>query len=344
MIANYPLNTWYVAAFGDELGADGVVARRLLGTHVVLYRRSNGTVVALEDRCVHRAYPLSRGHRDGDLLVCGYHGCVYDGEGRLLRVPSQEYAPSNAAVRAYPVREDGAFVWIWLGDARAADLRPVPNSPWNLDAGYADTRETFRVEANYLLLHEHYLDLTNVFLMYPEAAPPGIEALPQLDEVHVSELSVAYARTLPRATLAEWEAEATGLPAETSCDRVEEGAFVSPGLHAQRYVIIPVEGERAYRLVRLQGFTPETDTATHVFLQLARDYETRRGIVADYLRAMFHRMAARDVEVLEAVQSRLDDDLLPRRDVNVKADRAAVRARRIAQSMVEEEAGLPVFD
>ena len=29
----------------------------------------------------------------------------------------------------------------------------------------------------------------------------------------------------------------------------------------------------------------------------------------------------------------------PRRDINVKADRAAVRARRVAQSMVDEEAG-----
>jgi vanillate O-demethylase monooxygenase subunit len=35
----------------------------------------------------------------------------------------------------------------------------------------------------------------------------------------------------------------------------------------------------------------------------------------------------------------LGEEVEPRRDINVKAGRAAVRARRVAQAMVEEEAG-----
>jgi vanillate O-demethylase monooxygenase subunit len=54
---------------------------------------------------------------------------------------------------------------------------------------------------------------------------------------------------------------------------------------------------------------------------------------------MFHEWALRDAAVLETVQGRLGEELEPRRDVNVKADRAAVRARRVAQEMVDEEAG-----
>jgi hypothetical protein len=46
--------------------------------------------------------------------------------------------------------------------------------------------------------------------MHLEAVPRGIETLPPLDEVEVSELSVSYSRVLPSAPLAEWEAEATG--------------------------------------------------------------------------------------------------------------------------------------
>jgi vanillate O-demethylase monooxygenase subunit len=40
------------------------------------------------------------------------------------------------------------------------------------------------------------------------------------------------------------------------------------------------------------------------------------------------------------MQRCLDEDTTPRRYVNVKADRAAVRARRILTSMVEDERGL----
>lgn len=338
MKINYPLNSWYVAALGEEL-EDGLLARQLLGRRVVLFRTSSGEVAALDDRCAHRAFPLSKGHLDGDCVVCGYHGCVYDATGRLIEVPSQDNVPPNISVASYPVRESGPFVWIWLGDRGAAGLRSLPRGPFEPLPNWGETVEVFRVEANYLLLHEHYLDLTNVFLMYPEAAPPGIEALPQLDEVAVSELSVEYSRTLPRATLADWEAEATGLPVETECDRIEGGAFVSPGLHVQRYVITPAsQPAESYSVLRMQGFTPETPTSTLVFLRLCRSFEPNRRIVSDFLRNMFHGMALRDAEVLGAVQSRLSEDPSPRRDLNVRADRAAVRARRIALSMVDDEA------
>jgi vanillate O-demethylase monooxygenase subunit len=42
---------------------------------------------------------------------------------------------------------------------------------------------------------------------------------------------------------------------------------------------------------------------------------------------------------LETIQRRVGEETVPRRDINVKADRAAVRARRIAMEMVDEESG-----
>ena len=126
MRPNYPFNCWYVAATTDEVGRD-LLARRLLGIPVVLYRRSSGDVVAMEDRCVHRAYPLSEGRLDGDRLVCGYHGFVYDPDGRCVDVPSQERVPQGACVRTYAVHEQPPFVWIWLGEPGAAALRRRPS-------------------------------------------------------------------------------------------------------------------------------------------------------------------------------------------------------------------------
>jgi vanillate O-demethylase monooxygenase subunit len=338
MRPNYPFNCWYVAATSDEVG-QGLLARRLLDWPVVLYRRGSGDIVAMEDRCIHRAYPLSAGRRDGDRVVCGYHGFSYEPDGCLVDVPSQENVPPGARVRTYPVHEQSPFIWIWLGDPGVAALRPPPRVPWYADgAGWASTNEVLHVDANYLLLHEHYLDLTDVFVMHPEVVPPDIEVLPQLDEVEVSERSVSYSRVTPPSRLAAWEAEVTGLPANTTGIRCEEGSFVSPALHVQHYVIEP-DGGPAYDLLRIQGFTPESPGATHIFLQMARNYATDNDGVGEFLRAMFHEWALRDATVLETVQRCLGEDTLPRRDINVKADRAAVRARRIAMEMVDEESG-----
>lgn len=338
MRPNYPFNCWYVAATTDEVGQD-LLARRLLDKPVLLYRRGSGEIVAMEDRCIHRAYPLSAGRRDGDRVVCGYHGFAYDPDGCLVDVPSQENVPPGARVRTYPVHEQSPFVWIWLGDPGVAALRPPPRVPWYADGtGWGSTAEVLRVEANYLLLHEHYLDLTNVFVMHPEVVPPDIELLPQLDEVEVSERSVAYSRELPSSRLAPWEAEITGLPADTEVIRREEGTFVSPALHVQHYVIAPEDG-KGHELLRIQGFTPESPEVTHVFLQMARKFATDDDRIGQFLRTMFHEWATRDSDVLETIQRRLGEATEQRRDINVKADRAAVRARRIAMEMVAEESG-----
>jgi phenylpropionate dioxygenase-like ring-hydroxylating dioxygenase large terminal subunit len=268
---------------------------------------------------------------------CGYHGLAYDPDGWLVDVPSQDSPPRGVRLRTYPTAEQDGFIWIWLGDSGAAALRNPPRIPWLGDgSGWTSTSEILRVEANYLLLHEHYLDLTSVFTMHPDAVPPDIAVLPPLDEVEVSERSVTYFRKTPPSRLAEWEVEITGLPAETLGIRREEGTFVSPALHVQRYVIEP-DGKRPRQLLRIQAFTPESPGATNVFLQMSRDFATADTMVSTFLSNMFHDWAVRDAGTLETVQRCQDEDHGPRREINIKADRAALRARRIVLDMIAEE-------
>ena len=80
-------NAWYVAANDHEIGRKPL-GRVLLGEPVVMYRMEDGTVVALEDRCVHRHLPLSMGKLVGDKLQCHYHGLQYDST-RHLRARSR---------------------------------------------------------------------------------------------------------------------------------------------------------------------------------------------------------------------------------------------------------------
>jgi phenylpropionate dioxygenase-like ring-hydroxylating dioxygenase large terminal subunit len=53
-------NAWYVAAWDHEVSSDTLFSRILLNEPVVLYRKRDGRVVALEDRCCHRHYPLHK--------------------------------------------------------------------------------------------------------------------------------------------------------------------------------------------------------------------------------------------------------------------------------------------
>ena len=59
-------NCWYVAAWDYELIDGKLLARTLLGEHVLLYRGDSGQVIAMNNRCPHRGALLSEGRREGD--------------------------------------------------------------------------------------------------------------------------------------------------------------------------------------------------------------------------------------------------------------------------------------
>ena len=78
---------WYPVAFSREI-TDTPYAARLLDERVVVYRLSDGSVMAARDICYHRGVPLSLGHVEGDEIVCKYHGLRYDREGRCVCIPA----------------------------------------------------------------------------------------------------------------------------------------------------------------------------------------------------------------------------------------------------------------
>jgi len=335
MTRTYPLNCWYVAATSDEVTTTPL-ARRLLDESTVLFRQSSGTVVALDDRCAHRGFPLSHGSVVEDEIVCGYHGFTYSSAGVCTRVPSQQAVPARTRVRSYPIVEDPPFIWIWPGTPQSANLRRPPTTVLGSD-GWAGSGTTFAVAANYTLVHEHYLDLTHALVMHREMVPPGIETLPPLGHITVSEMSVSYRRTLPEAQLAPWEAQATKLPPGQTCTRTEHGTFVSPALNVGGYEITSAAGD-TFRHLRIHAITPESDATTRIWLRVARDYALDDEDVTNGLLGLFATLADRDMKVLELVQANQRGSA---RQVNVVADRAATQARKVINALVADEAGRP---
>ena len=168
---------------------------------------TDGTAVALEDRCAHRAYPLSAGTLDGDLVRCGLCGFAYDTDGQCVSVPTQPRVPFGAHVAAYPVQERDGLVWVWLGEsgsrapapgARAAVARPTTAGP----ASAAPSE----VAAGFLLLHENFADVTQVPFVAPEIAPAALAGSTPPLEVVVTETTVELRREFPPAPLPGWQA------------------------------------------------------------------------------------------------------------------------------------------
>ena len=94
-------NCWYVAGWADDFAEAAVVCRTMLDDPIVLYRKGDGGVAALEDRCCHRLAPLSRGRIEGDDLRCMYHGLKFAPSGRCVEIPGQSVIPPKAAVRCW---------------------------------------------------------------------------------------------------------------------------------------------------------------------------------------------------------------------------------------------------
>ena len=110
---SFPMNAWYAVAWDVEAKHE-LLARMVCNKPLVIYRRSDGVVVVLEDACWHRLLPLSKGRLEGDEVVCGYHGLVYNSDGRCTHMPSQETINPSACVRSYPVVERYRFLWVWI--------------------------------------------------------------------------------------------------------------------------------------------------------------------------------------------------------------------------------------
>ena len=160
-------NCWYVACWPADLVVDRLFPMTIIGKPIVLYRRSDDTPVALEDRCCHKQAKLSLGRLEGDCLRCMYHGLKFDNTGRCIEIPGQDTIPPNAYVQSFPVIERGSWIWVWMGDPAHADPKTIPatvalNDPsWDLRFGQMD------YAANYELINDNLTDFSHLSFVHP---------------------------------------------------------------------------------------------------------------------------------------------------------------------------------
>jgi phenylpropionate dioxygenase-like ring-hydroxylating dioxygenase large terminal subunit len=126
------LNEWFAVTRTSSLPENKLQPMRMLGHDLVLWR-SNGSVHAWKDLCIHRGAKLSLGKisqtEKGVCVVCPYHGWEYNPAGECVRIPAhpEQPPPSRARAETFAVREKYGLVWVCLGKP-AGDIPAFPEA------------------------------------------------------------------------------------------------------------------------------------------------------------------------------------------------------------------------
>ena len=341
----FPLNAWYAAAWGHEVKRD-LTARTVCGKDMVLYRKGDGTAVALEDACWHRLLPLSMGHLRGDEVVCGYHGLVFDAGGRCTYMPAQKTINPSACVRAFPVVERHRMIWVWPGDPALADPAKMPDFHWNDGTEWIGEGGTFySMKCDYRLVVDNLMDLTHE--TYVHAGSIGDDAITAtpFDVTHTDRSATLTRWMIDIEPPPFWEKQ-LGRPG-SRVDRWQIITFQAPTIISGD-VGVAVHGTGAPDGDRRQGvnghflaaITPETETTCHYHWNFVRTFhKDDAALTAALTKAHVNDgkgLYDQDFEVLEAQQKAIDRN--PRMPFyNLNIDAGALWARRLIDHMIEAE-------
>lgn len=336
----FVMNCWYVAAWADEVAAQ-MVPRRLLDQPVVLFRRQDGTAVALDDRCPHRFAPLHMGRLVDDTIECAYHGLRFDCSGKCTFNPhGNGVIPAKALVRSYPLVERYKLLWIWMGDAALADPAAIPEFDFLSEPAFQNVKGYTLAEGHYELMTDNIMDLGHIEFLHPgllgsdAVRKAHTEIIQHANTVHSNRLTAN--EVLP-PVLQQWY-EAGERPVQRWLN-----VRWDPAATMKLTVGVLPEGEPRERAHESQGchlMTPATDTTTHYFWAQGRNWGERDpemdALRLDSLRQAFD---TQDKPMIEAVQRNMGTtDLDSLQPVMLATDGGPVRARRVLRQLIAQEA------
>jgi phenylpropionate dioxygenase-like ring-hydroxylating dioxygenase large terminal subunit len=346
-------DTWYVAGLSGEFPVGKLTGQTIAGKPVVIWRDDAGKVVAFDGRCVHKRMPLKDGRLLADgTLECAYHGFCYSSSGNCVRIPSQPEGaiPSKAKLKSFPVIEQDGLVWLWPGDVdRTGHTRPPRTQEIGSDAWMSVSGTPLLVPANYRLLIENLLDITHFYPLHDgnvgdlENSKIPVELTePVIDGNRAVRTVRKVSGYKQPPFLADWFGY-------DIVDRVHSHALLSPGVTRVEMVAAPpgqlgTSADRGYVLYHTH--TPINSTS-HVWRWCINSRSEHRSpsdptkSLAEEMAQNFPQVAAQDLWALERQQEMfaLPDDGYE--EVNIRADRAVLLARKLLAAMEGEERHSP---
>lgn len=333
-------NAWYVAARSSDVG-QSLTPLRMLGENIVVFRTENREPAALEDACCHRKLPLSMGRRQGDHVVCGYHGLTFDRTGACIASPTQNRLPAGARVRCYPAIDRWGMLWIWMGNPALADgdkIVSIDNHDahgWCLSGG-----DAMICSCNYLYLTDNLLDPSHVAWVHATTfAAGGAENTPL--NIDASDRGVVVWRWILDQEPPPYYAPLVKFAGR--CDRLQHYEVRYPSIGINKSIFTPAGSggagkplhPEAYVMVSYHFLTPtDTDRTRYYWLQ-HRNTDPHDAAVTAQIAASARNAFEEDRRVLEAVQHGMATTATPH--INLALDAGSLRFRRDLATLVERE-------
>lgn len=337
---------WYVAGLTEEFGREPI-GRTLLEKSIVFYRTEAGELVALQNRCLHRSYPLSESKLRGDNIVCGYHGIEYSPQGEIQDVPCQAQCPKGK-LRKYATSEIGPLVFIWMGDPDNADESKLPDISYLENPEYLSVYEAKYIEGNYLLMQDNLNDLTHFIFIHANtfgAAPNSIDGTYLDHPVEYEERNgvTGCYRVIDNTELVRLDLgpEELAVVGDRKLRNWNGGVSHAPGIWLGenfKYVEDPAPGQPdCYKTYINHFVTPEKHNTCHYWYAITSEYNKPDPEAAVMFKQFVGAAFQEDVVAVKHMQNVLDEDTTEHKEININGDKAAVLFRRKTVEWVLEE-------
>jgi vanillate O-demethylase monooxygenase subunit len=338
------MNCWYVAAMSTDVKGEELFHRTILNKPVLIYRKMDGTPIAMLDRCPHRFAPLHLGKRVGDDISCLYHALQFDCEGQCTHNPhGNGLIPKAAKVPTFTLMEKYGFIWIWMGD-EAADPGKLPDYGELMSGHPNSVAQTYmHVNANYQLLTDNVMDLSHIDHVHGEIISTRGQLSPLIPKIQEND----------RMVRAGWEWKQTPamlilnqfLPEPQTEARHFFDITWTPPSHIQLSVgatqtpEVQLNLENCVGQYDLHTTTPETEDSTHYF------FATRRNHIEEdieynqmKIKAMHEAFETEDIPILEMVHQQMGTtDFLGLNPVLMSNDIAPVKVRKALLKLIAQE-------
>ncbi len=281
---------WYIVAESRELKKNHVLARKVLGEWLAVFRDDLGQAVIMQDRCKHRASRLSGGKVCGGQLQCPYHGWVYDKEGQVISVPSEGSHFKQSASRkatTYLATEQDGYVYVCLSPDKVTREQPF-KMRYHREKGWHTTRLINRFQNNVTNCVENFIDIPHTVYVHP-----GIFRTPRGQKIDVTverkhgEVKATYTNETNNLG---WFSRFLN-PKSSTIEHTDE--FIMPNVSCVEYIF----GPKRHFIITSQCVPLEEDE-TLVYTDLTYNYGIWNRLAEPIIRWQGQKIIDQDIEAL----------------------------------------------
>ena len=171
-------NQWYGILDANEVKDGKLTGVTRCDEKLVLWRKKDGSIACIADKCCHRGASLCKGELNDDSVACPFHGFVHDASGKVVLIPANgKNTPvsDRYKVKSFTAVEKYGVIWLWYGDPAAEK----PEIPFFMELTqkfvYSQFKEVWPV--HYTRAVENQLDVVHLPFVHTDSIGRGNRTL-----------------------------------------------------------------------------------------------------------------------------------------------------------------------